>query len=143
MKKICIYIILLSSIYVGCFHNILGGFASAHANHENSHKQMNEHHHSSMHAWEAEMECGEKTHECCISPYSHASFQISSQTIQKTIENDDSSPDIDDLSFIYEDLLMNCMERLNSPPANSYGDSQYTYSKSQYQHLIWVIRNNA
>lgn len=142
MKKICIYIILISSIYIGCLHNLLGGFMSVHADHWSSHIHMSENHHM-VHDEKIEVDCEEKSHECCISPYSDASPQHLAYSIKKSFENNDTSSDINDLALLHENFLICCLEKLNSPPLDTSQNEQYIYSKSQYQYLVWVIKNNA
>lgn len=147
MKKICIYILLLSSLYIGCFHNLVGTFMSAHADHSTMSMQMHSDaghgHHEMMSHSTWQNDCEEQAHECCISPYTDSQTPLGSQNVNSSSEENDSNSDIDNLAIYHSNAFINCIEKLNSPPPDISWWEQPVYLKTQYSALVWIIRNNA
>ena len=146
MKKILVYILVLLSICVWCLSHTLGSFVMVHANHDtmtiDSHHSMHEMASSESDCCEEVWwDCEENMHECCISPFSD-SANLTGVLFKDEIESDNSN-DVDYKALLHTYLLQTSTKKLNAPPLQEAQIELYTYSKTEYSHLIWIIRNNA
>jgi len=87
--------------------------------------------------------CDEYMHECCMSPFTDSTTPTYLTYTKTTSDEDIDNTDGDTEAVVSAHILQSSIERLNSPPSNQRENQQYVYSKSEYTHLIWVIRNNA
>ncbi len=143
MKKLVVYILLLVSICIWCFQSTFASFMVMHENHSNTNTQVQEHprmHHAMM--WDSQEDthgCEENKHECCLSPFIDS--QAPSLILIKN--NTIDSEDVDDKAILHNNQFQNSAERLTAPPPDERNEIKYIYSKTQYNYLIWIIRNNA
>lgn len=138
MKKILSLILLLLTLFVGCFFPILGTFAMSNMD-SSMHEGMN--HDMPSHEWmhSVPQDNPENIHECCESPFIDAIIQSSNTSSSQpdTDNNNDSKV----LYVLNETLFSNSINRLNSPP-KPWEQYQIT-SKNTYTLLVGIIKNNS
>jgi hypothetical protein len=137
MKKLFAFILVLTSLSVGCIFPSLGAFAMNNVD-SSMHEEMNHDMQSDIWMHGAAKDDWEDIHECCVSPFIDTITPSSNLTLSQ------SDVDIDDAAVLYamyESLLSNNSDRLNSPPKRwlLFNDSL----KNTYVSLVGIVKNNS
>jgi len=138
MKKLFAFILVLTSLSVGCLFPNIGAFAMSNVD-SSMHEGMNHDMQSDIWMHSVPEDDWENIHECCESPFIDTITPSSNLTLsQSDVDTDD---DTTVLYAINENLLNNSSDRLNSPPKRwlLLNDSL----KNTYISLTGIVKNNS